>query len=154
MEKKANNAFKHLIVIGFSVIALTAIVQVIARYFFNNPIMWAEELARYAFIWCVMIAAGIGLSEGAHLSLNLISDKTNISIKIALLFIRNIIQIIFMFVIIIYSYKLVIHNTNILSPALKIPMAFPYAGILIGGCVILFNNILVLRKELKTIISK
>ena len=31
--------------------------NVVARYFFNNPIEWAEEFSRYAFIWIVFLGA-------------------------------------------------------------------------------------------------
>lgn len=59
------------VVLWFSTIALffmTAIVfyQVIARYVFNKPPMWTEEIALIILIWISMLGAGVGVRTGIH----------------------------------------------------------------------------------------
>ena len=37
--------------------SLATFANVVARYFFNNPLEWAEEFSRYSFIWIVFLGA-------------------------------------------------------------------------------------------------
>jgi TRAP-type transport system small permease protein len=41
--------------------------NVVARYFFNSPIEWAEEFSRYAFIWIVFLGAVVCTKHGRHI---------------------------------------------------------------------------------------
>lgn len=57
-------------IVGISLIALiviTIFIQVVTRYLFNQPIVWVEELATYAFIWGTFIGAALGLKRGRHI---------------------------------------------------------------------------------------
>jgi TRAP-type C4-dicarboxylate transport system permease small subunit len=49
--------------------AIVAIIfyQVVARYFFNRPLAWMEEFGTYAFIWMVMIGAGVAAKDHRHI---------------------------------------------------------------------------------------
>ncbi len=62
-----------LVVIGFSVMALVIVIQVLARYIANNPTVWSEELAISLFVWSTMLAIALGLRRGEHLTLDVVS---------------------------------------------------------------------------------
>jgi TRAP-type C4-dicarboxylate transport system permease small subunit len=55
----------------FLVLAIVAMiaVQVVTRYFFDQPLAWVEELATYAFIWTVFIGASYALKGQRHISI-------------------------------------------------------------------------------------
>jgi TRAP-type C4-dicarboxylate transport system permease small subunit len=42
-------------------------VQVFTRYVFNRPIVWVEDVATFAFIWCVFLGAAVGLKDLRHI---------------------------------------------------------------------------------------
>jgi len=44
--------------------------NVVARYGANMPIQWAEELARYAFIWLVFVGAAVCTKRGRHIAVD------------------------------------------------------------------------------------
>jgi TRAP-type C4-dicarboxylate transport system permease small subunit len=48
---------------------LTTFSNVVARYFFNQPIMWAEEFSRYSFIWVVFLGAVICTKRKRHIAI-------------------------------------------------------------------------------------
>ncbi len=50
--------------------SLTTFANVLARYFFNSPIQWAEELARYAFIWVVFAGAVVCTKRRRHIAID------------------------------------------------------------------------------------
>ena len=47
----------------------TTFSNVVARYFFNSPIMWAEEFSRYSFIWVVFLGAVICTKRKRHIAI-------------------------------------------------------------------------------------
>lgn len=62
---------KLLAIAMLSVILVTMSAQVIARYIFNSPFSWSEELARFAMIWLTFISAAWVTSEGGHIKVDL-----------------------------------------------------------------------------------
>jgi TRAP-type C4-dicarboxylate transport system permease small subunit len=55
----------------FLVLAIVVMiaVQVVTRYFFDQPLAWVEELATYAFIWTVFLGASYALKGQRHISI-------------------------------------------------------------------------------------
>ncbi len=49
--------------------------EVVARYFFNAPTIWAEELSRLAMIWAVFLGSAALLRSGDHIRVTVITDK-------------------------------------------------------------------------------
>ena len=44
--------------------------QVVARYVFNNPFVWAEEISTYLFIWIVFLGSGLAFQRRTHIALD------------------------------------------------------------------------------------
>ena len=44
--------------------------NVVARYFFNSPIQWAEEFSRYSFIWVVFLGAVVCTKNKRHVGID------------------------------------------------------------------------------------
>jgi TRAP-type transport system small permease protein len=55
----------------FLVLAMVVMigVQVITRYFFDQPLAWVEELCTYAFIWTVFVGASCALRLNRHIAI-------------------------------------------------------------------------------------
>ena len=49
--------------------------EVVARYFFNAPTIWAEELSRLALIWAVFVASAALLARGEHIRVTVLVDR-------------------------------------------------------------------------------
>ena len=65
------------IVIGTLVLFSIAInfANVIGRYVFLSPIIWAEEVMIFIMVWCVFIGAILVSWDGRHLKMDLLSTK-------------------------------------------------------------------------------
>lgn len=48
--------------------------EVVARYFFNAPTIWAEEMSRVFLIWAVFLACASLLREDAHIRVTVLLD--------------------------------------------------------------------------------
>ncbi|WP_138469004.1 TRAP transporter small permease [Poseidonocella sp. HB161398] len=49
--------------------------QVAMRYLFNGSFDWADELSRLAFVWTVFLAIPLGLRDGAHVGIDLVTRR-------------------------------------------------------------------------------
>lgn len=54
------------------VMSVATFANVLARYFFNSPIQWAEELARYSFIWVVFMGAVVCTKRKRHIAIDIL----------------------------------------------------------------------------------
>lgn len=51
------------------------LMAVVARYFFNMPIIWVDEAASLVFIWLSMLGAVLAMDRSEHLRLSLFVDR-------------------------------------------------------------------------------
>jgi C4-dicarboxylate transporter DctQ subunit len=54
------------------VIIVAIFAQVIWRYALNNPLIWPEEVARYSFIWVVMLGTPLLIRSGESLVVDIL----------------------------------------------------------------------------------
>jgi TRAP-type C4-dicarboxylate transport system permease small subunit len=66
--------------------AMVAIVsaQVALRYGLNSSIGWADEVSRLTFVWTMFLAIPLGIKAGAHIGIELITDRLPPGAKSAL----------------------------------------------------------------------
>ncbi len=48
--------------------------QVLCRFVFKYPAVWSEEVARMSFVWLIFLGAAIGVKEGTHLVLDMLTS--------------------------------------------------------------------------------
>jgi C4-dicarboxylate transporter DctQ subunit len=56
----------------YTMIVLTIFMEVIRRFFLSYSSIWAEEIARYAFIYIAWIGASYAIRERAHIRIDVI----------------------------------------------------------------------------------
>lgn len=81
-EKQPLTFEKLLTRITETLVVLTLLGMVVAiwgsvftRYITNDPIAWGEQVAKYLMVWAVMLGAGLGLREGAHISIGIVVKR-------------------------------------------------------------------------------
>ena len=79
MVKKILDGIDWLIriIISFLLLEMTAVIfyQVVLRYLFQGSTIWAEELARYSFIWVVMLASAIAIRRYKHIRIDFLIER-------------------------------------------------------------------------------
>lgn len=53
------------------IMTVVAFINVVTRYAFNSPLMWADELNRYLFIWMTYLGAVVATKHKAHIRLEI-----------------------------------------------------------------------------------
>lgn len=59
-----------VVVLMMAAIVLIMGAQVIARYAFGHPFVWAEEISTYLFVWIVFLGSGLAFQRRAHIALD------------------------------------------------------------------------------------
>lgn len=143
-----------LIVISFSILIISCVLQVFTRFVLNNSLSWTEELARYAFIWSNLLGAAVCTQKNSHATVTVITDMLSKRKKAVLNIIVNIIVILVCYVLIRYGFKVAFAVRTQLSPALRISMMLVYLAAPISGLLIMFYSVVHLFEDMALISSK
>ena len=68
-------ALEKLMIILVTAMMLSLSWQVFTRFVIKVPSTWTEEIARYTFIYLVMIGAALGVKNSVHFGMTILSDK-------------------------------------------------------------------------------
>ena len=138
MIKSLEKTEDIIVILAVALALIFCCLQVIARYLFNYPLSWPEELDRYLIILIVYIGASIALRQKRHIAVDLIPTFFPRS-KIVLDWIADISGVVFSFIIIIYGTKFVqsLIISGQIAITLKIPIFIVYSILPLGGVLLL-----------------
>jgi TRAP-type C4-dicarboxylate transport system permease small subunit len=114
------------------VLLCLVIVQIVSRYVLQTPFSWTEELARYAMVWLVFIAAAQITSQDGHIAITFIDRfASGVALKCSVILSRLIVFITCV-VLMPGGWRLVNAMMNVAAPASNIPLGFIYLAGLLG----------------------
>lgn len=128
---------------------LAVIAQVFFRYVLAAPLPWSEELARYLMIWVACLAASEAYHQKSHVGVNLLSDLLPVKLRRWLHQIVHLVILVLMLVIIYQGFTLSWLLLDQMSPALGIPMTWPYLSVPVGASFIALHTITFLVQGFK-----
>ena len=123
-----------LLVGTVAVLIVPVSLQIFARFTQLIPAyIWTEELARFLFIWMVMLGAMIGIREGTHFEVDVwpqLGRRANALLRI----VSNVLVLVFALVFIWWGIEFTRFGWEQLSEIAELPMwmifiAWPVAGI-------------------------
>ena len=148
------NSLEIVLCILLSLLTIITFSQVVARYVFEAPLSWSEELARFILLWLAMLSAAYGFKIKTHFALMFIVNRTSFKFRIYVYFYVTLIVSIFLIIFIYYSFIFVMGVNGHLAPALQIPMEIPYSSTIVGGILMLYYVLKNLVDEIKKINNK
>jgi TRAP-type transport system small permease protein len=117
-----------------AILIIPVSLQIFSRFTALIPsYIWTEEMARFFFIWMIMIGSMVGIRDGAHFDVDLwpeLKPRANALLRI----ISNIFVLILALVFIWYGIKFVQFGWSQTSELAELPMpwifvAWPMAGL-------------------------
>ncbi len=131
-----------LLELGTGIVLLAAIValvfaQVVARYAFNEPQAWIEELCTYAFIWIVFLGASAAMKLDRHIRVVSLEEKAGPRAKIFLRLLSAAVTFAALGAVGFYASRFVsieMRSTSIALP-IDVPRAFFFSVPLIWACI-------------------
>lgn len=143
-----------LIVLLYSSLVLLVSFQVIARFVFNIPAAWTEELARSIFVYSVFLSGSLAIERKVNVSFDLILDSLNGKKWMAMYTVSFILNMIFITMMAYFGILLMKTNWVSSSPLLKIPTWQTNLAIPLGACLMFATQIMVYIQVCKKKISK
>jgi C4-dicarboxylate transporter, DctQ subunit len=108
--------------------------NIVGRYVFSAPIVWAEEILDYLMVWSVFLAAVLVTWEGRHIKMDLLSVmlpspfKEVCNLVAAVLFAAVCVFMVWQS----WTMTHLAYAMDQRSVAADIPMALAHAGVLLG----------------------
>ncbi len=127
-----------LVVIG-AVMSVIVLLQIIFRFLIHVPFPWSEELARYLMIWMGMLGAFVALREGRHIGVSLFVDRLPPAWASRVMLLVQVATIVFLGIVAKQGFSLALFNESQLSPAMQIPMIFPYMAVPVGASLMILE---------------
>ena len=100
--------------------------NVVARYAFNSAITWAEEVARFLFVWLTFVGASFGLMKGLHLGMDMVVARFSPRTRSLIEVVNGFIMLAFLGVWVVGGVHLIQANLDYMSPATGFSMGLVY----------------------------
>jgi TRAP-type C4-dicarboxylate transport system permease small subunit len=129
------------IIFLFAVLVAVVFYQVVARYIFNDPPSWTEELARYCQVWIILLTSSICIRKGSHLAVDYFGHRINLEVKRKINIVMSTLIALYILVVTFFGWKLMVVGQYQLSPALQVKMSFVYVIFPLSGVLMLLEAI-------------
>jgi len=134
---KVERACMVIMALLFAEMLAVLFIQVVLRYVFNTGMSWAEELARFSFVWLTMLGAAVAARKGRHIKIDSIINLFPSVLRTLIGCALDVLIVIFLIVLNVYGFKLALLAYGQKSGALTISMFYPYLGFVVGGVLLL-----------------
>ena len=130
----------------FAVLTIAVFSQVVARYLFNQPPAWTEELARFCQVWIILLASSICLRKGSHLAVDYLGPALPQRARRAVAATTGCLIVIYSAVVVIWGVRLVSIGLVQTSPAMHLSMGLVYLVFPVAGGLMVLESILTMMR--------
>lgn len=146
--------FKYILIIMTVLMFIIVGTNVFSRYILNSSLGWADELARFIFIWISFLGAVLAYQANEHIGLNYVVEKLPAGrIKELVMLSADLLVFIVIFFLVKYGWIVANSATNV-SPALYIPMKTVYMIVPVSAVLMLLINVNKIISRLRTLVVK
>ncbi len=133
----------------FAALTVAVFFQVVARYVFNRPPAWTEELARYCQVWLVLLSSSLCIRKGSHLAVDYLGPTLKSSARKALAIGIGVLIAVYAAVVSIWGIRLMVVGFYQVSPAMQVNMGVVYAVFPLAGGLMVMEALLVTLRRLR-----
>jgi TRAP-type C4-dicarboxylate transport system permease small subunit len=116
---------------------VTVFAQVLTRYVFLAPLVWAEELAVFCFSWVVMLGIALGARERAHLVCDFLPRGANRRLDAVTGMVAALAVLVAAVVFVVYGAQFAVLGLRRYSFATGLPMTGLYVAMPVSGLLML-----------------
>ncbi len=135
------------IILSLSVMMISVLIQVFARFFLDSAPSWTEEMARIFFVFSVAFGAGLAVKEGAYIFLDSLIHWLKPGLRSILAIAGKVTVILTAIVMLVYSFNFVAIGMLETSPAMNINMGYVFTSMPIMAAMIGAYTILSFKKN-------
>jgi TRAP-type C4-dicarboxylate transport system permease small subunit len=126
------------------ILAFIVFGEVVMRYVFNSPTIWANEMSTYMLQFMTFFAMGLLLIEDRHVRVTFLIDSLKGTSRKVLEVITRLLVIPYSVILMIYGYQFTLNALQLQSKSptpLQFPLWIPYSFIAACGVLLLLSVI-------------
>jgi TRAP-type transport system small permease protein len=131
-----DHACRAVVGLGIIVMVISIAGQVFYRTVLDDFLGWAEEAARFSFVWLVFLGSVTAFRDRRHLGIDFLPEALGPRGRVILDTVICVVTFGLMIVLAIYGYQLTLRTMTQVSPAIQITMGYVYAAIPISAVLI------------------
>lgn len=135
LTRLVTGLLEPVVVVLFGVLCCLVFGEVIARYAFNRPHAWSEELIIYLFTWVSFLGAALALRSGRHVSISCVVDRLSPRGRAAWDCVGNLIVLLFLVFLFVQGVRFVSMSHTLSSIVLQIPLSWVSVSLVIMAVV-------------------
>jgi TRAP-type C4-dicarboxylate transport system permease small subunit len=143
-------ANRWALIVLLAAMSMIIFANISLRYFTNESIEWAEEVARYLMVWLTFLGAGPVLRYGGHIAVENLQDSLPTAWARALRVLIALMLSGFFCFIIWYGLIYIERVQYQVTPTTQISMSWVYASMPLGGALLLIHWLLIVRDYVAT----
>jgi len=137
----ASRAIDALAIATFTGMFACVLAQVVFRYFFGDPLVWSDELARYLFIWCSFLGWVIAARRRSHLSVSILESQLPPAGRALMALVGAIAAISFNVLLVYYGVRIAERNWDVETTSLAVSMGLVYAVVPVAALAVLLHAV-------------
>ena len=145
LRRRAENVAVVLIATMF----ISFLIQIVARYVFNRPIAWTEELSLLCWLWVVLWGAAFVLSDSEEVRFDIIYGAVSHKARRAFTLITGLVLIVLYAISLPASWKYVAFMHREHSAYLRIPFNILYSIFIIFAVASIVRHAWLMREALR-----
>ena len=136
---------------GLGLIAITFVIfyATVARYFFNAPPFWGEEVAILIFIWMGFLAAGMAISSGWNVRVDALTRLLPRRVAGLLEVAMHVVVVVFLATLLYHSWDVFELSLYGKLEATRWPSAVLTGALPTGLCIMLCFQLVLLRRTMR-----
>ena len=148
MMRRFLNNFEEIIA-GVALVVMVGLVVygILNRYVLERPSVWAPELAGLFFTWAVFLGAAAAWKRNMHISIDFIATRMSPRVQSVIRVATDVIILIFLAYATYLATRLSISSHTRLSPVLRVPFTFVYAGAVLAFASMLVRRLIAIARD-------
>jgi TRAP-type C4-dicarboxylate transport system permease small subunit len=136
-------------------VVLTVFMEVIRRFFLSYSSIWAEEIARYAFIYIAWIGASSAIRERAHIRIDVILPLLSNRWRTILFIFGDIVTLILAVFALYWSMEPVINSIHFgsVTHGLRISQAWFLFAVPLGFAMMIFRLLQSMKRDISDLLA-
>jgi len=131
---------EHAVVGLFTALCTVVFGEVVARYVFNHPYFWSEEITVYTFTWTAFLGAALALRSRRHVSISYFVSRLPAAGQAVAELLAEVLVLAFLLLLAVQGVRVCLMNHTLASIALNIPLSFVSASLIaMTGAMILYT---------------
>lgn len=121
--------------------------------FFELSFVWTDELARYAFIWSVLLGTVVVFKHKKHITIDLIGNMFPTKGLLAIHALIHIGLLVLFFILVKYGWMLTLQTWNVPTTSLQIPTGLVYLAVPLASFLLIIYSCMEIYRTARKMLS-